>query len=122
MNSTNSSGCSTMVCSALSVVRLLSKSFFAEGTGYTGEIVPLKETKLLAPVKPSKGLAIALNYASHGGSPTRDIGMFSKLPSSIIGPGETITPPPDSTGVHYEGEMVVVMGARARNISDGRNR
>lgn len=103
---------------SLGQVRLLNNSFFAEGTKYTGEVVPLKETKLLAPVVPGKVIAVALNFPNPRALKAGEIGLFSKLPSSIIATGEEIIPPPGSKALHYEGEMVVVIGERARNISE----
>lgn len=103
---------------SLGQVRLLSNHFFAEEAQYTGELVPLKETKLLAPVEPGKVIAVALNFPSPRALKDGEIGLFSKLPSSIIATGEEIIPPPGSKALHYEGEMVVVIGERARNISE----
>jgi 2-keto-4-pentenoate hydratase/2-oxohepta-3-ene-1,7-dioic acid hydratase in catechol pathway len=43
-------------------------------------------------------------------------GLFAKYPTSIIGPGENIVRPPDSQNLHYEGEMVIVIGRTAKNV------
>lgn len=88
------------------------------------ELIPLVEAKLLAPVRPSKVLAVALNYRSHvERSPLPDIReepkapeFFLKPPSAVIGPGETIRLPAGSTRVDYEGELVAVIGRRARDV------
>jgi len=85
----------------------------------TGRVRNLSEVRLLAPCVPSKVIAIGLNFRSHLGErpcPTEP-GMFAKLPSSIIGPNEEIRPPEDAGEVHYEGELVVVIGRRARHCS-----
>ncbi len=103
---------------SLGQVRLLDKSFLDPEAEFTGDIVPLEEIKLLTPVEPRKVIGVALNYASHGGTPREDIGLFSKLPSSLIAHEETITPPPGSYGVHYEGEMVLVIAKRASRVSE----
>jgi len=84
----------------------------------TGRSFPLAAVKLLPPTEPSKVLAVALNYRSHAG----DAGaakpeLFAKLPSSLVGPGDAIVAPPGSTSLHYEGELVVVIGKRAKSIS-----
>lgn len=42
--------------------------------------------------------------------------MFFKPPSSLLGPGGTVILPPESTRVDHEGELVVVIGRRARRI------
>jgi 2-keto-4-pentenoate hydratase/2-oxohepta-3-ene-1,7-dioic acid hydratase in catechol pathway len=83
----------------------------------TGNIIPLDDVKVLAPVIPGKVIGVALNYKSHGGKLGK-LQFFAKLPSSIIGPEDTIIPPKGSTDLHYEGEMVIVMGARAKNVSE----
>ena len=103
---------------SLGQVRLLDKSFFGDDPKYTGEVVPLKDTKLLAPVEPGKVIAVALNFPNPRALKDGEIGLFSKLPSSIIATGEEIVPPPGSKALHYEGEMVVIIGERARNISE----
>ena len=42
--------------------------------------------------------------------------MFFKPPSSLLDPGGTVLLPPESTRVDHEGELVVVIGRRARRI------
>ena len=98
-------------------VHTLTGGFFDEETVVTGNVIPLDEVKVLAPVVPGKVIGIALNYKSHGGS-GGDLQFFAKLPSSVIGHEDTILPPKGSTNLHYEGEMVIVMGARAKNVSE----
>lgn len=86
----------------------------------TGETVPLDDVRLLAPVEPGKVIAVGLNYGSHlGQAPEPEYpGLFTKYPSSIVGPDEAIVRPPDSENLHYEAEMVVVIGATAKNVSE----
>ncbi len=85
----------------------------------TGVEVALADVALLAPAEPSKVIAVGLNYLSHLGSrpPSEYPGLFAKLPTSIIGPDAAIEIPPDAHNVHYEGELVVVIGKKARNVS-----
>ena len=85
----------------------------------TGRTVRLADAKLLAPCVPSKVIAVGLNYKSHLGTqqPAAYPGLFAKYPSSIIATGENIVIPPDSKNTHYEGELVVVIGKQARNVS-----
>jgi 2-keto-4-pentenoate hydratase/2-oxohepta-3-ene-1,7-dioic acid hydratase in catechol pathway len=90
----------------------------------SGEAIPLAEAKLLAPVRPSKVLGVALNYRSHvERSPLPGLNeepktpeMFLMAPSAIIGPEEAIRLPAGSQRVEYEGELVVVIGRRARRV------
>ena len=44
-------------------------------------------------------------------------GLFAKYPTSLIATGEEIVFPPGAHNVHYEGEMVLVIGRRARHVS-----
>jgi len=102
-------------------VHQLDRSFFDRDVKRTGEVFPLDKVRLLAPVVPQKVIGIAWNYKSHydrgAGIKKNDLKFFSKLPSSVIANGEEIIPPPGSTSLHYEGEMVIVIGARAKNVS-----
>ncbi|MFH1574623.1 MAG: fumarylacetoacetate hydrolase family protein [Acidobacteriota bacterium] len=85
----------------------------------TGKSVKLSEVRLLAPCEPSKVIAVGLNYRSHlRDRPAPEYpGLFSKYPTSIIGPEAEIVFPPEAKNVHYEGELVVVIGKTARNVS-----
>ncbi len=98
-------------------IHQLSGSYFNRETVRTGRVLPLDEIKLLAPVEPTKVIGIAFNYKGAPAPKFDGMAFFAKLPSAIIGPGATIVPPPGSTALHYEGELAIVMGARARNVS-----
>jgi 2-keto-4-pentenoate hydratase/2-oxohepta-3-ene-1,7-dioic acid hydratase in catechol pathway len=84
----------------------------------TGTTTPLSQVKLLAPVVPSKVIAVGLNYKSHlAGRPVAAYpGLFAKYPTSIIGPEENIVRPADAKNLHYEGELVLVIGKRASKV------
>ena len=86
----------------------------------TGKAARLSEVRLLAPTKPSKILAMAVNYRSHAGDrpPPEKPEAFLKAPSSLIGPGEAIELPAGSERVDEEGEVVAVISRRARNITE----
>jgi 2-keto-4-pentenoate hydratase/2-oxohepta-3-ene-1,7-dioic acid hydratase in catechol pathway len=86
----------------------------------SGESVAMADVELLAPVAPSKVIAVGLNYRSHIGNaePAAYPGLFAKYPTSIVGPGADIVIPPDAGNVHYEGELVVVIGKTASNVSE----
>ena len=77
----------------------------------------LSEVELLAPCEPSKIMAVGLNYKSHlGGRPQpAHPEMFYKPVSALQNPGGPIAIPRDATDVHYEGELVVVIGKPVRN-------
>lgn len=79
----------------------------------------LAEVTLLAPVVPGKVIAVGLNFRSHLGTraPATEPGLFAKYPSSVVGPDAEIRYPSDATNLHYEGELVIVIGKRASNVS-----
>ncbi|HEY0083004.1 MAG TPA: fumarylacetoacetate hydrolase family protein [Pyrinomonadaceae bacterium] len=85
----------------------------------------LEQVKLLAPVAPSKIVCIGRNYRDHAaelGNPMPDSPLlFLKPPSAVIAHGDAIELPTDSSRVEYEGELGVVIGRRARLISDSEN-
>ncbi len=85
----------------------------------TGRTIRLSDARLLAPVEPSKVIAVGLNYRSHlGDRPVAAYpGLFAKYPTSIVGPGANIVIPEGAQNVHYEGELVVVIGKRAQNVA-----
>jgi 2-keto-4-pentenoate hydratase/2-oxohepta-3-ene-1,7-dioic acid hydratase in catechol pathway len=85
----------------------------------------LSEIKLLAPTKPSQVLALAGNYRSHLKDdvvpPKFQIPQpFFKSPSSIVGQGEAIVIPKDAKTVHYEAELVIVIGKKCSKVSKER--
>jgi 2-keto-4-pentenoate hydratase/2-oxohepta-3-ene-1,7-dioic acid hydratase in catechol pathway len=85
----------------------------------TGKTVKLAAVKLLPPVVPGKVIAVGLNYKSHlGERPAATYpGLFAKMPTSIIAHLEDIVLPADAKNAHYEGEMVLVIGKKAHNVS-----
>jgi 2-keto-4-pentenoate hydratase/2-oxohepta-3-ene-1,7-dioic acid hydratase in catechol pathway len=84
----------------------------------TGRRLKRGDVQLLAPCEPSKVIAVGLNYKTHlGDRPAAEYpGLFAKLPTSIIATGSDIVLPADAKNVHYEGEMVIVIGKRAKNV------
>lgn len=90
----------------------------------TGERVPLKEVKLLAPSIPSKIVCIGKNYADHVAEMGREVNpeptIFFKPSSAIIGPGDAIVLPAQSQRVELEAELVIVMGQIAKNVTEAK--
>ena len=79
-----------------------------------GPPVPLADVRLLAPVLPSKIIAVGKNYAAHAAEmgaevPTEPM-IFLKPSTSVVGPGDRITLPPQSERVEHEAELAVVIG------------
>ena len=104
-------------------IRELQGSIF-DNAKPTGRTRKLAEVKLLAPVEPKKVIAAGLNYKSHIGEQpaAKYVGLFAKMPTSIIGHDENIIYPADATDLHYEAEIVVVIGKRASNITEAQVR
>jgi 2-keto-4-pentenoate hydratase/2-oxohepta-3-ene-1,7-dioic acid hydratase in catechol pathway len=72
--------------------------------------------------RPSKIVCIGRNYRAHAAEMGNDVPVepliFLKPPSSLIADGEPIRLPGLSTQVEYEGEIAVVMGARASHVTE----
>ena len=80
----------------------------------TEETLPLADVTLLEPTRPSKVLAVGLNYRSHLGTrPEPKVPeIFLKAPSCLVPTGAAIVLPKGTNDVHYEGELVIVVGKR----------
>lgn len=80
----------------------------------------LAAARLLPPVEPSKIVCIGRNYREHAAElgnqvPTAPL-LFFKPPSSLLAPGAAICLPAESSNVHYEGELAVVIGRQAHAL------
>lgn len=82
----------------------------------------LDEVRFLPPVCPSKIVCVGRNYAEHA----RELGnevpaeplLFLKPPSSLNGHGGTVVRPRGVQALSYEGELALVVGRRARRLSE----
>lgn len=105
------------------VVRLFSGAPWAGGTE-TGATVQFDPNALLAPIAPSKVVAIGRNYAAHAKELGHDVPseplIFLKAPSAIVGPNEAIVLPAVSARVEHEAELAVVIGKRCKNVDETR--
>jgi len=79
--------------------------------------LPLDGVQLLNPCQPTKVVAVGRNYKSHLGNRTHPVHpeIFYKPLTSLQDPECPIIIPRDATEVHYEGEMVVVVGRRLKD-------
>jgi len=100
-------------------VRVLAGTYF-ENPVPTGQAVPVQDVRLLAPVLPSKVVAVGKNYAEHaaemGGDVPEEPVIFLKPSTSVIGPGDAIPYPSISTRVDHEAELALVIGRLARSV------
>jgi 2-keto-4-pentenoate hydratase/2-oxohepta-3-ene-1,7-dioic acid hydratase in catechol pathway len=79
-----------------------------------GAAIPLAEVELLAPVRPTKIVAIGRNYRAHAAELGQEVPkeplLFIKPSSAVIGPGDGIVVPESSKLVHHESELAAVVG------------
>ena len=106
-----------------SVRDLLTAGRLAELGDAEGPEIPLSEVRLLPPVPdPQKIVCIGLNYAEHAkegrldppASPT----FFAKFANALRADGDEVALPAASEKVDYEAEVAVVVGRRARDVSE----
>jgi 2-keto-4-pentenoate hydratase/2-oxohepta-3-ene-1,7-dioic acid hydratase in catechol pathway len=99
-------------------VRLIDGDLFGERK-LTGESVALGDVQLLRPCEPTKVLCVGLNYASHlqGREAPTHPEIFYKPLSALQDPEGPIEIPLDSKDMHFEAEVVIVIGRNARHVS-----
>ncbi len=80
------------------------------------------EFTLLPPVAPSKVVCLGANYKKHAEELRLDVlpepTIFLKPSTSVIADGEAIVYPACATKVDYEAELAVVIGKKAKNVSE----
>lgn len=85
-----------------------------------GRIVKASDVRFIAPVLPSKIIAVGRNYADHakemGGEVPASPMIFLKPSTSVIGPGEPILLPWQSERVEHEAELAVVIGRLCSDV------
>ncbi|HWO50689.1 MAG TPA: fumarylacetoacetate hydrolase family protein, partial [Ornithinibacter sp.] len=87
----------------------------------TGTVHDIDDVRLLAPVIPrSKVIGIGRNYADHakemGGKAPDEPMMFLVPNTAVVGPGDPVVLPPQTSEVSYEGELAVVIGRLCKDI------
>ena len=86
--------------------------------------IPLRDVRLRVPVgDPSKIIAAPVNYRDHQAEMSTDaqvgaLGFFLKAPSSLLDPGGTIQLPYHDRRFDQEGELALVIGRTARQVSE----
>src|SRR5688572_9445801 len=75
-----------------------------------------------ASLRPSKIVCVGRNYADHAKELGNEVPkaplLFLKPPSSVIGDGDSIVLPPESSQIEYEGEVGIVVGSRLRHADE----
>jgi 2-keto-4-pentenoate hydratase/2-oxohepta-3-ene-1,7-dioic acid hydratase in catechol pathway len=99
-----------------STVTELRGDLFSKTTGTKHKLADLK---LLYPSTPPKVIAVGLNYKSHIGNrtPPSRPEIFYKPITCLQHPEETIVIPEGAKNVHYEGELVLVIGKPTSKVS-----
>jgi len=103
------------------VVRAVRGEPYGDGWQETGEEYVLAGLELLAPCRPTKIIGIGLNYKDHAEEMKMELPkepvLFLKPPSSVLPPGGKIIYPDGVKRLDYEGELAVIIGKRAKNVS-----
>ncbi len=72
--------------------------------------------------RPGKVICVGLNYKAHieetGRTDSDYPVLFTKFATTLTGPFDPVTLPPESEAIDYEGELVVVIGAAARHVAE----
>jgi 2-keto-4-pentenoate hydratase/2-oxohepta-3-ene-1,7-dioic acid hydratase in catechol pathway len=100
--------------------RLLEGDLFS---GYeVGDAIDRNGERLLAPLEPSKIVAIGLNYKDHAAEQNKALPkeplIFIKPSTAVIGPGDPIELPDGVGRIDHEAEVGVVIGRRASHVSE----
>ncbi|MFV0389882.1 MAG: fumarylacetoacetate hydrolase family protein [Pyrinomonadaceae bacterium] len=82
----------------------------------------LSEVAIKEPCAPSKIVCVGRNYAAH----TAELGnevpkaplLFLKAPSAVVSSGSNVKIPHQSQQVEHEGELAVIIGRTAKDISE----
>lgn len=103
-------------------IRAMKASPFEGSIELGDETWPLSRLVLLPPtVAHPRIFGVGLNYKSHiletGRALPEIPSIFMKPDTALIGHGESIVYPSGSTIVHYETELVAVIGRKAKNVA-----
>jgi 2-keto-4-pentenoate hydratase/2-oxohepta-3-ene-1,7-dioic acid hydratase in catechol pathway len=99
-------------------------ALFGKGEDAHRMLKPAEECRLLPPVHdPGKIICVGLNYAGHAAEQNRPLPespiLFSKFSNCLVGPNDKIVLPSLYTQqVDYEVELAVVIGRRAKEVSE----
>ncbi len=86
----------------------------------TETVVPWESAQLLAPILPSKVVAVGRNYEDHAAERDAEVPdeplIFLKPATSVIGPEANVVHPAISQDVQHEAELAAVIGKVARYV------
>lgn len=102
--------------------RLVGSPF--DGIQESGQRDPVRQARILAPVAMPRIFGLGYNYKAHSQESNKPVPelpvLFMKPSTAAIGPGDSIVYPAHGENVHFEGELTVVMGKRARHVPQER--
>lgn len=94
----------------------------------TGRTYPLRDVKIEVPVVPRTFYAAGLNYVKHIHEYAEKIGVTPAIPTqadigyravnALVAHNEAVVIPADAQQIEYEGEVVVVIGKKAKNLTE----
>ena len=86
-----------------------------------GDSIDLSAVTLLAPVIPSKVVALASNYHAHAAEMNKPIPpvpkLFIKPSTSVVGPDQPIVLPPGAERIDHEAELAIVIGRTMSRVA-----
>ena len=93
-----------------------------ESLDESGETTHLDNVSVLAPISMPRLIGVGLNYLAHaeeGAATPPDQPMLFMLPSTaVLDPEEPIVYPRQGQNVHFEGELSVIIGKKARRVAE----
>ena len=90
-----------------------------------GPGVPIDEVRLLPPVEAGKIVCAGVNFHTHREEASLDTArpdhptIFTRYADSVVGHGSNLLKPDRIHAFDYEGELAVIIGSEARDISEG---
>lgn len=104
-------------------VRVFTGNMFS-GPVASDEVLPLNQIRLLTPTRPSKVIAMWNNFMALAAKlnlqDPADPLYLIKSPNSYLNPGETIRKPGQDGKIVFEGELGIVIGRQASQVSEAR--
>lgn len=92
-----------------------------DGIRPSGETDDPRQVRILAPLYRPRVFGLAYNYVSHVDETDRELPeipvLFMKPSTAVIGPGDAIVHPAGAELIHFEGELVAVIGKEARHVA-----
>jgi 2-keto-4-pentenoate hydratase/2-oxohepta-3-ene-1,7-dioic acid hydratase in catechol pathway len=90
------------------------------GHRFGAAVGPIDSLTLVPPIEPGKIICVGLNYRDHVAESNAQLPefplYFMKPRNTLVGHGAAVVYPKDSHVVHYEAELVVVIGRKGRRI------